>query len=70
MGIIISVADLARMSRHCEEHYPQEGCGILIGRVEDETKRVWDVLLTENSHQEGMRSNRYTIPPEQLLQIS
>ena len=65
MGIVISATDLELIARHCEAQYPMEGCGILIGKVEEGSRIVVDLLLTENSRQE---KRRYSIPPEQLLQ--
>ena len=67
MDLTLSTKDLVRISRHCEDQYPQEGCGILIGRVEDERKVVLDVILTDNAYREERRHRRYTIPPAQLL---
>ena len=68
MELTLSTKDLAMITRHCEAHYPQEGCGILIGRVEEERKVVLDVILTDNAYREERRHRRYTIPPAQLLQ--
>jgi proteasome lid subunit RPN8/RPN11 len=68
MGLAITSEDLEQISRHCEDQYPLEGCGILIGCRDGEYKTVLDLLLTDNDYQEGMRNRRYTIPPEQLLQ--
>ncbi len=68
MELALSQEHIARMVRHCEDAYPFEGCGILLGRAEDERKTVVDVLPTGNAREEGAQHNRYLIPPEQTLE--
>ena len=68
MELALPAEQMAQISQHCERAYPHEGCGILLGRVEDGRKLVVEVIPTGNAHQEDTQRNRYLIPPEQLLQ--
>jgi len=67
MGLTLSAKQMAQIVRHCELAYPYEGCGILLGRVENGDKTVKEVLPTGNACKAGSRYNRYLIPPEDLL---
>jgi proteasome lid subunit RPN8/RPN11 len=68
MKLMIPEEHLAAMRQHCQQAYPYEGCGILIGQVEDHQKTVVDVLPTGNAREESAQHNRYLIPPESLLE--
>jgi proteasome lid subunit RPN8/RPN11 len=68
MQLILSKEQLAQIARHSERSYPSEGCGILLGSMEDGRKVVADVLPTGNAGEENTQHNRYLIPPEELLQ--
>lgn len=73
MELIMTEAQMDQVRRHCQAAYPYEGCGILLGRLqngrqaEDGRKVVVDVLPTGNAREEGAQHNRYLIPPEDLL---
>ncbi|MER3457741.1 MAG: hypothetical protein C4309_03050 [Chloroflexota bacterium] len=60
----LTAALLNAIERHAEAAYPHEGCGILLGRVEGDTRTVTDILPVENQREEAARRNRYLIPPE------
>ena len=60
-------------ARHAEEihahlcgAYPEEGCGVLLGREADGTRLVERVLPFENRRMD-QRDHRYLITPEQFL---
>ncbi len=58
---------LAReLEAHLERAYPEEGCGVLLGRDQPRGRRVERVIGFENM-QDGPRGRRYRIDPEQLL---
>jgi len=61
----------ARLLRAVEEHgeraYPEEGCGILLGREEEGRKVVAEILPVENRREDAARQHRYLIPPEAVL---
>jgi len=51
---------------HLLAAYPEEGCGVLIGRESDGAREVERVVRCENRRPDG-RGNRYLIAPEQFL---
>jgi proteasome lid subunit RPN8/RPN11 len=56
----------ARIHAHLCDAYPEEGCGVLLGRDADEARAVERVVPFEN-RREDERHHRYLIAPEQLL---
>ena len=58
---------LREMHEHLGRAYPEEGCGVLLGREADGRRRITRVIGFEN-RLEASRRNRYVIAPEQLLQ--
>lgn len=64
MTLQITAELLSAIERHAEAAYPYEGCGILLGRVEGDTRTVTDILPVENRREVTARHNRYLIPPE------
>ena len=56
------------MKSHGERTYPDEGCGLLIGRTSRERKIVEEVWPTENARLDSRRT-RYSIPPDELLRL-
>lgn len=66
--LVVSPEQMARMAVHCQEAYPFEGCGMLLGREKDGRKVVVDVLPTGNGREAEAQYNRYLIPPEEILQ--
>ena len=67
MSIQLSGEHMAAIVRHGEAAYPFEGCGLLLGRAEDNHKVVARVLPVENRREAEARHNRYLIPPEAVL---
>lgn len=57
----IPKAVLDDIIEHLRATYPEEGCGLLIGKVEMEERYVLKVRLTRNTHSD--RRSRYTIDP-------
>lgn len=51
---------------HVCRAYPDEGCGVLIGRERGEVREIERVIGLENQHG-GPQRNRYLIGPEQFL---
>lgn len=67
MTLVLSGGDAERMHAHLARAYPEEGCGVLLGReAEDGVRRVSRVLPLENVRGEE-RTRRYLIAPEQFL---
>jgi proteasome lid subunit RPN8/RPN11 len=67
MTLEINAALLKAIERHGEAAYPEEGCGILLGRAEDNHRVVTEVLPVENRREDAARHNRYLIPPEAVV---
>jgi proteasome lid subunit RPN8/RPN11 len=65
--LVVSPQQMERMAAHCQQAYPFEGCGMLLGRADNGRKIVVDVLLTGNAREAEARHNRYLIPPEEIL---
>jgi proteasome lid subunit RPN8/RPN11 len=58
---------LKQIHKHGETSYPEEGAGLLIGRVEGDQRIVESLMELENSREAGARRNRYLIKPEDML---
>ena len=62
----ISAVDYAAVRRHGEESYPHECCGILLGRVEGNTRTVQSVIRCTNMSDEAPQAH-YEIDPRELI---
>ena len=67
MTLILNQDIFDSIERHAGNAYPEEGAGLLIGRVIGETRRVQAVLELSNTSQADSRRNRYLISPQDLL---
>ena len=54
---------VSRIKAHASQTYPEECCGVLLGKAEEDTRIVLDVLEINNSSKE-QKSRRFTISPE------
>ncbi len=54
------------MVRHAEATYPRECCGVMIGSIDGDQKRVTEAFALENMYVGG-QEDRYEIRPEDLL---
>lgn len=64
--LVISPRHLHTVSQHATMSYPDECCGVLIGRALDGATVVERVLSVGNERQDS-RHNRYLISPETVL---
>lgn len=64
--ILIAAEHLEVVKQHGERTYPEEGCGVLVGRVSGSVKIVEEVHPTENARLDS-RHNRYLISPDDIL---
>lgn len=55
------------MVRHAEDTYPRECCGVMIGSVDGDQKKVTEARALENVYTGG-QEDRYEIRPADLLQ--
>ena len=83
--IQVEFSHFQQMSAHVAACYPEEGCGLLLGRIESDRKIVEEVLPAQNvwtpdflglseldsqlSNQKASRLNRFAIDPKLMLQI-
>ena len=73
----ISSENLERICNHSEKDYPEECCGLLIGKLKELTKIVYEVWPQRNSWGEDYswqgensqfdKRRRFTIAPQDLL---
>lgn len=64
--LVISPRHLQAIGRHAAVSYPEECCGVLIGRLAGEGTVV-ERILSVGNEREDSRHNRYIISPETLL---
>jgi proteasome lid subunit RPN8/RPN11 len=64
--LVISPRHLQTVGRHAAASYPDECCGVLIGRALGDATVVERVLSVGNERQDS-RHNRYLISPETVL---
>ncbi len=71
--LILSAADREAIERHLEAGYPDEACGVMIGREvpgangsNPTCTEVVRLVLSDNAREDS-RHNRYVIPPEAVL---
>jgi proteasome lid subunit RPN8/RPN11 len=63
----IDQALLTEIQRYGELAYPEEGAGMLLGRVEGGRKKVISLLPLTNAREQGARHNRYLLTPQDYL---
>jgi proteasome lid subunit RPN8/RPN11 len=66
MSLVLTPAQLDQIHAALERAYPEEGCGVLVGRADGDARAVLEVLPFENRRDDS-RANRYLIAPEQVL---
>jgi len=67
MSLTISSALLRSIREHGRGAYPQECCGLLLGRANGDGKSVVDLRGAENSRGDS-RHNRYLISPRNFFE--
>jgi proteasome lid subunit RPN8/RPN11 len=66
--IELTEGQLAEMRRHGERDYPFECCGLMLGRLEsDGRKVVTETYAISNAREEEAKRNRFLIRPEELM---
>ena len=64
----ISQSALDELRRHGEQTYPNECCGVLVGKLENGERRVNSVARCGNTRSDSPQ-NRYHIDPKELIRI-
>lgn len=66
--IEISAVDMQQIRQHGERDYPFECCGLLLGRFEDNGRKVVaGAYPISNAREEEAKRNRFLIRPDELL---
>lgn len=65
MAIRLKESHLDAMKRRAEAAYPEECCGLLLGRELAEVKAVEELLPLGNAREDSPH-NRFLIPPEKM----
>jgi proteasome lid subunit RPN8/RPN11 len=65
--ILITDEIYKRIFTHAESTYPEECCGLLLGKITETQVQVITIQATENDWS-GNKRNRFSIAPEVLLQ--
>ena len=65
----IKQTDHASIRRHGEETYPNECCGVLLGRVADDGTRIVTSTARCGNTRTDSPQNRYNIDPKELVRI-
>jgi proteasome lid subunit RPN8/RPN11 len=82
MTIVISTAQLKKIYAHAEDMYPEECCGILLGKIAQSDRTVIEVIPTVNAwvpadrvdesnpsdQVDRSKQSRYTIAPQDIFQ--
>jgi len=63
MKLLLTDEHIATMKHHAENTYPEECCGVILGKVVSDSKQTVRVVGLENSFQ-GEKHNRFLITPE------
>lgn len=67
MPLNVPVSVMAEIRAHAEAAYPNEGAGLLLGRVADGQMSVEAILPLANAREAGAQRNRYLIAPQDYL---
>ena len=66
MAIELSLENWKQIEQHGAEAYPNECCGMLLGKEEDSRKIILDILPLPNARDDSPR-NRFLILPEDFV---
>ena len=58
---------LLKIWKHGEEAYPEEGAGLLLGHLDDETRFVERIIPLQNTFAAEQRHHRYMITPADVI---
>ena len=66
MSLVLRARETEIVHSHLCRTYPEEGCGVLVGRERDGVREVVEAVPLENVREDA-RAQRYLISPEQFL---
>ncbi|MFC1923680.1 M67 family metallopeptidase [Chloroflexota bacterium] len=67
MSLEILPAVLKRIHLHVEAAYPEEGAGLMLGEIDQDRRRVVEILTLPNVREHTARHNRYLLSPQDYL---
>ncbi len=67
MILEIPISILEQIHAHGEAAYPEEGAGLLLGKVDDDRKQVAGILSLSNAREDSARHNRYLLTANDYL---
>ena len=67
MTLIIPPELMRQLRAHAESSYPEEGAGLLLGAVNDDTRLVGSILELNNARESERRRSRYLITARDML---
>ena len=65
--IVLPTALRDAIAHQAQAEYPEECCGLMLGRLDDERKVVEQLLPLSNARESEARHNRYLIGPTEML---
>ncbi len=68
MTLYLRECALDSIVRHSEGGYPDEVCGVLLGKEVEGRRTVQTMMPIENSFSDGERYHRFLITPQAMLQ--
>lgn len=63
----LDTLQLYNMEQHALKQYPEECCGFLFGKEQDQERKIWEIKAVENS-KTGDKRRRFEISPRDYLQ--
>src|SRR5215472_17462364 len=67
MTLYLSSAARAQLTNHAEQGYPNEICGVLLGKHVAGIRVINGVIPIDNSFEAGEQCHRFLITPEDML---
>jgi proteasome lid subunit RPN8/RPN11 len=65
--ITLTEQQTTAINAHAEAEYPNECCGAMLGRFEDNKKTTHEILPISNMREDSAKHNRFLIRPEEYL---
>lgn len=66
--LVVAPNSYTALGKHGEEVYPEESCGVLIGRLEGSRRVVISAIPCANARRDSAH-NRYAIDPKDVIRI-
>ena len=67
MTLFLSKSILDKIHANGSAAYPEEGAGLLLGRVDGDRREVVSILALGNAREDTARHNRYLLTPQDML---